>query len=54
MQAICEIYYLSGIVWEPPTGNFGNGPFLDVIKMFAVKRTNGVEIDERKEEEFDN
>jgi len=52
MRAICEIYYLSSIVWEPPMGNFGNGPLVEVSATFAVKGTNGVEIDERKKGKF--
>ena len=33
-------------------GNFGNGPLVEVYATFAVKGTNGVEIDERKKGMF--
>jgi hypothetical protein len=52
MKQICEIYYRSGIVWEPPMGKFSDGPLVELIGTFAVKGTNGVETDEMKEGEF--
>jgi len=47
-------YYLSSIVWGPPTRIFGDGPLLEVIGMFARKRMNCVEIDDRKDGQFMN
>jgi hypothetical protein len=52
MKQICEIYYRASIVWEPPMGKFSDGPLVELIATFAVKRTNGVETDEMNKGEF--